>query len=1039
MKHSYPKNIILVAVIITLLVKPIHSFAIWGVGDETQDPALIAVDSNTTAQATLQTIDQYFGYLKTFGLDGLAYSLAQKASQKLVSSVLNAVNGGASANKPPNYVANYASYFASLTGKTTTNYYNSLQYSKNPFAAGIAQGIANTNSGYAPSGLDSFNLDTTLTNGTSWKSAATNLSSAGLQGFDFYNGLAFPQNTPLGSNLIAQQQLGQNLATAQSIAKIQLTSTGYKPQTLENSASGIFSSIGSKYGVNTNALINGIKTSTAKNNTGGGSLNPTTPDAPTVDNTQSNQQSSTVTDNTSNSGQTITLGQGTSDFNSSGIGTDALNNNSSTTGTGADASTGNGSDTTNLTGGQTLDLNGGTSSLSFDTSNVGSNSLNPNVESYSGVNDVGANIATPSSTTSETVNKSTQEAQTRLQNSDQFFKLIFSTLTQLVTGLINKGISSLRSDAGQSSPYQYGSPSSLSGNPNGQKGSWLAGPQTIIDFRNDLGVANQKTALDVQYNQNILDLLKAPVTGSILTSAQIAAHAPASQGTTDVLQKLEACIPGPDTGWETRLQQYTDDKLKATQNRGSQDGVKGTSNSKAYRVVEQQVKLAIQEEEQRIDNPFLNMPAASELRLTAENFYANTKKFQGIFTTLLLKRQIASQLLTLVAQAKAFMPSLVLFDDQWQKLTTAQKNTLYASLATGIKTDFANDYTTTTVDSSGNAVTSLIPLPTDDPTTTIDEYDSAMEKRVLDEEWHIWETDTTHITEAQRQKLYSQFASIQNNITDAQSLQATQTLMNSIQQQNTDLADALHDCLVIKNATQNYQQYTTDAAWDPVKQSLYSVNIKSAFTPDTSIIAVANGTSGIDFSKEGDITLPLNIGDNGDVPGNNNDFAAYTFPNTPLLPLPLYMSSLPNANLITTATTNAATALFGGYDRSDDAASTLYLKWVDASIINVLQVQPTVPLTNDPVRGAQIGNSDPMGAFFKEDSDGTLFCRLPAYTLVYWLPGKPDQLTGLPIGCFSGTISGFSSDHGTDTNVQPTNPNWYKTNRAQIYYNFTTS
>ena len=1067
MKKNSAQKIIVSFVIVFVLIVPIKSFALWGVGDETQDPADIATNVNTTVQSTLQTVDQYFGYLKTFGLDGLAYSLAQKASQKIVSSVLNAVNGGASSNKPPNYITNYAQYFQTLSGKTTSNYYSQLSSSSNPFAQQIAVGLANSASGYAKSGLDAFNLNSILTNGTSWQSASHNLSSAGIQGFDFYSALAYPQNTPLGSNLIAQQQLGQNLATAQNIAKIQLTSTGYKPQTLSNTGQGIFSAVGSKFGVNTNSLINGTQNQISQNQQAkssatehGGAGEVTYADGSyvldgvyydsTSDPIGTVGSDGVIYDNSgtemgSTQAGSDGLPNGITDYNdtenngqSIGNPTDASNQDSSTSGsqttTGADAATGNGTDTTNLTGDQTLNLGSGTSSLSFNTADVGTNALNPNVEDYSGVNDVGANISTPAATTSETVNKSTQEAQSRLQNADSFFKLVFSTLTQLVGGLISKGLSSLHSDAGSTPKYQYGSPASLSGNTNGQGQSWLAGPQTIIDFRNDLDIANQKTALDVQYNQNILNLLKAPVTGKVLNSAQIAAGTPADQGTSDVLEKLEACIPGPDTGWETRLQQYTDAQLNATQKRSNGDSGDATNNARAYKIVEQQVQFAIEEADERINNPLLNMPAASDLGLIAQNFYSNTKKFQGIFTTLLLKRQISSQLSTLVVQAKSLMPSLVLFDDQWQKMTPAQRSSLYTTLSPAITTDFPDDYAITSVDANGNQTTTLKALPASDPTNPNgDPRDIEMEKRVLDEEWHTWETSTS-ITEDQRQKLYATFASIQNNVTDAGSLQSTKSLMDTVAQQNTDLADALHDCLAIRTATQNYKQYTTQAAWDAFKQTLYSTAVKAGFDPNDSIIALANGTITPDFSKEGDITLSLDK-NAGDLPtGDFNDLAAYLVPRVTTIPLPPSNLQPPNTQTIIDDTTGAFSALTGGLTQDNSPQNTLYMRWVDQNNFNQLQVEPVIPLTQDPVKNGQIGTTDVIDALFKEDADGALFCRLPAYTLNYWIP---KGLTGQPISCYPVTVGGYSSTHGFSTATAGTNPNWYKVNRAQIYHNFT--
>ncbi|MDB4984115.1 MAG: hypothetical protein JWM20_294 [Patescibacteria group bacterium] len=987
------------ALAIAAITFPIRSFALFGVGDLDYDAANTAVGVHNGVEAALQTVDQYFGYLKTFGLDGLAYSLAQKASQKLVSATLNAVNGGASQNKPPTFITNYAQYFQGITGKTTTNYYSQLSSSNNPFASAIAVDLANSTSGYATSGLNSFNLDKVLTNGASWQSASTNLATAGGQGFDYYSRLSYPQNTPMGSTLIAQQQLNQNITTAFNIAKVQLTSTGFKPQTAKNTGEGIFAAVGSQYGVNTNALIN-ASTNAANtqhniNNVNNAQANGGLQDTGAAVNSQLDAGMNSGTAGNSSAGATDANGAPT---NLNDIPQDNPDDPSHPY--------------TNTTPGTYYGPGG-------DPSGSGAGE-----ENYSGSNDVGAKITNPSATNASTVNNSTQETQKRLGNADEFFKLIFSTLTQMVTGLINVGISKLTSDAGSSSPYQYGSPASVA--TSGK--SWLAGPQTIIDFRSDLDIANQKTALDVKYNQQLLDLLKAPVTGQVLNSAQAAANAPITQGMTDTLQKLEQCIPGPDTGWDTRLQQYTDAQLKSTQNRGSQDNEKGAYNSRAYKLVQQTVQTAIQEEQERIGNPFLNIPSAVELRTIASSYYATAKKFQGIFSTLLIKRQVSTQLMTLVAQTKAFMPTLVLFDDQWSKLSAAQQTTLYNSVKTGIVADFPEDYTQ--IDANGDTV--IKDLPADDATTTdVDERTAEMERRVLDEEWHIWETDTVHITEAQRQKLYQQFASIKNNITDSVSLHNTENLVDSVKQQNMGLADALHDCLAIRDAVRNYTQYPNQAAWDTFKGTLYSTTVKLGFIPSTSIIAVANGTAGIDFSKEGDITLPLSL---NDIPGSSDDLAAYVVPTGPSVPLPPGMGSLPNAHTIADEMALAAQALLGNLSADNNPRHTLYLHWVDHTNPNALQVQPAIPITRDTNLNTEIGTTDPIGALYQEDIDGALFCRLPAYTLNYWIP---DKLTGVPIGCYDATVGGYSSSHGFSTAVAQTTSHWYSTNRAEIYYTFT--
>ncbi len=1107
MNTPISKKIVSLIVITSFAVGPITTYA---TGIPVVDLSNLEINTNSTVEQTLSQIDQAFGYLKTFGLDGLAYVLAQKVSQKLVSATLNAVNGGASANKPPNYVANYAQYFASLGGKTTTNYYNSLQYSNNPFAAGIAQGIINTNSGFAPSGLDAFNLNSILKNGASWKSAALNLGNAGIQGFDFYSALAYPQNTPLGSNLIAQQQLGQNLATAQNLAKIQLTSTGFKPQTLENSAKGIFASIGSQYGVNTNSLINASQQAAHDQQVANG-LNNANKNGPTAQETAlANLNNNDFSGGPGSQGDYAPGGLYTNpDGSPTQAGLDSLpqdnpDNPSQPASTGTYYGPGG-----NPNGnGQGQENNPNAGPLApFYGPGGDPNGSGAGEENYSSSSDVGADVASPASTNENNVNSAAQEPAKRYQNADQFFKLIFSTLAQLATGLINKGIASLSSDAGSHSKSQYGSPADAA-RITASGGSWLATPQTIIDFKNDLGDAYQKTTLDVQYNQEMIDRIKDAVTGSVMNSADITANKSwmkshgtpfddsldifeqfqafnkanpstplPNPGTDHTLEKLEQCIPGPDTGWESRLSDYTTQQLSETR-----DGQNGTGagadvgvNQRAETLVTQLVQTASQEEEERLTNPFLNIPSASELRLVASSYYQNTTKFQGYFTTLLTKRQTASDLGVIVAQVTALVktvdPKAILIDNQWQNLSSQDKLSTYNHFVPSIITDLPNDYAVptgktpasvddpTTPTINEQTAMQIKPLPTGAPGLTSAMVaaadDAEMEKRVIAESWDLWDTSQT-ITENQRQNVYGQYAADQQNITSSGLLQNTKNSLQALENQNTEMGDALHDCLAIRDAVKNHaganasggQWSPTD--WSTFKGNLYSDRIKGAFVPDTSIVAVANGTtSNLDWSHEGEINLPISLIEN--FPNADSNGLGGTICSNQLLNDLCFTKSLPDPLLYLV---HPLTRLLAGQEQGNYLNSTAANN-VFPEDMNLLQVQPIIPKTTDSITvpvclpddtrcqstysppsqqlPASIGvdSSLIIPSFFQEDDDGTLFCRLPSYLLVFW---SPHGARGQPISCSQKLKYVDSSSSSTRQRTAGTLPDWYHINRAEIYY-----
>ena len=78
-----------------------------------------AVDDVSNVMAAINSVEQE---LKAFGLDQLAYNLAQALSQKLVSKALNAINGGASSDNNPNFVTNFGQYFQNITNQQTSKF-----------------------------------------------------------------------------------------------------------------------------------------------------------------------------------------------------------------------------------------------------------------------------------------------------------------------------------------------------------------------------------------------------------------------------------------------------------------------------------------------------------------------------------------------------------------------------------------------------------------------------------------------------------------------------------------------------------------------------------------------------------------------------------------------------------------------------------------------------------------------------------------------------------------------------------------------------
>lgn len=175
----------------------------------------------------LQGFDSTKNIIKTFGLDKIAYAVAQKASEKMTRSIINKINGGASGDGSVNYITNFKQHFSDIGSQQITSFSNELRSSSNPFARSAERGLIDRISGFVPSGLNNFTLNRNLPSGVEVSDVAKDLSLAGNQGLAFYSQLALPQNTPMGASMIAQENLAQRISSAQRISEIELLAPGF--------------------------------------------------------------------------------------------------------------------------------------------------------------------------------------------------------------------------------------------------------------------------------------------------------------------------------------------------------------------------------------------------------------------------------------------------------------------------------------------------------------------------------------------------------------------------------------------------------------------------------------------------------------------------------------------------------------------------------------------------------------------------------------------------------------------------------------------
>jgi hypothetical protein len=189
--------------------------------------ALTAIQGSTAGSTSILTANKTQATTEK-AIELAAYNLAQQLSRKLVALAINEINGGASGlDHPQQFITSYAQLFINTGNQATSLYLNSLAgNSKNPFAPKITTNLAN-NYASNQTALNQFSLNNY--SGGNWQLASNNLAYAGINGWDYYAQSSLPQNNPVGSQMIAQQELAKSVQNAQSVQKTQISTSGYKP------------------------------------------------------------------------------------------------------------------------------------------------------------------------------------------------------------------------------------------------------------------------------------------------------------------------------------------------------------------------------------------------------------------------------------------------------------------------------------------------------------------------------------------------------------------------------------------------------------------------------------------------------------------------------------------------------------------------------------------------------------------------------------------------------------------------------------------
>lgn len=411
--------------------------------------ANLATNSTTTSQQVLKTI-------KDYGLDQVAYMLAQKLGQKMATASINKATGGASGDKDPNYIKDFGSIMSNIEQQQKDLFTTKLLLSTNPYARNIAKEMLTKGDP-----LNNFTLGSVLSSGGDWQEVGNNLALAGKDSLLFYSQLGLPQNTPIGAQMLAEKALSKQIENKKVAETLKINSSGFLPSSkcnvrisdYKNSVQSIIQNEQQNSANNTQISQNNNNIYT-NNQTANGSYvpdsgtNPEDPMITEVENEPTNQQLTTENEQLSNQ---IT---GNS-FNTAG----------------------------NIQG------------LSEDTAGC-----------------IDEMIKNPVATTQTLTNEAGKFGMDMTKNIQGWGQIVAGLFVSLFNGFVEKGLASLNADYGQVKKGNVGGPEQLAAatTTNGTI-NFANVPVNIVDLRNDLEPSIASTEKNIELIKNIQDaLLKVP-------------------------------------------------------------------------------------------------------------------------------------------------------------------------------------------------------------------------------------------------------------------------------------------------------------------------------------------------------------------------------------------------------------------------------------------------------------------------------------------------------------------------------------------------
>lgn len=593
------------------------------------DPGNQVVNTKTSVESTLNTSLSFKDSLKEFGLDAVAYALAAQMGKRMSNMILNKATGGASGDGQEQYVTNFTDLLKQKDQTQVKKYITQLDAlsSKNPFAAKIAKNLAKQSQSSEDAlntSVNSFNLDKVI--GPNWKNFATDASVGGWNG---YVAVALPQNNPYGAELLAREDLARKISSERETEKLKLLSPGINPSAGAKCDLKI-----TKYQKQVQKQVGQVKTNVGTSKQIAGLLSDK---ASLQEQKKSLQKQGDTT--AIPSGATLSLPQGgtsvlssplsgltptvpstpvvqtyqVSDSQIQEIDTKIANIDKQLTDLGADHTTG------------------------VNIAAAGSAGL---IDTAGQIDDCISDIITnPASATSSLIDSALTYGIEKSQNSQGWKDMLLTTFMSMTQSFLRNGGLSLFKSTGTRMASSI--PSLTTGgvedlvDSKGNVKSWFDQPDQIVDLPNDFPLAYSFSKTEIDTLRQTLD-----------TYNQMP----------ELFSDLNQCVPGPDTGYSKRVEEYYAEKQEKLNRLMQKDGRAWFVDWYGRRAddLEKSKDVAISEMKLYIADPKFNIPGYNILKSVADEYDSQKTTYQEIKRQFLDRQASLANILAINAKVKDY-------------------------------------------------------------------------------------------------------------------------------------------------------------------------------------------------------------------------------------------------------------------------------------------------------------------------------------------------------------------------------------------------